>query len=246
VEGCPSCIAVVTTGPATATANPQLLRPGLRSEIVAIPAGMFLEKEWGQPNDSRCASKGEGQSSQAERLSLRPAVHFVSGVGEHREHTAVRTPGTSRSAETGYTVGVSNSSRSARWNQTRAPHSVSEAYTILGVGRNAGYEAVRTGCIRAIKIGKRVVIPKAEIERLLSGEPAQAAGSAVSPDKPLIESLQCVATFCGRRQDCKTGGARRATRDGWSAKNYLQRIQASAITQARTCPPQFADRLHSQ
>ena len=49
MEVCSSCTAVVAAAPpvaATATPNPQLLPPGMRSEIVAILAGMFLEKQW--------------------------------------------------------------------------------------------------------------------------------------------------------------------------------------------------------
>ena len=42
MEVCSSCTAVVAvTEPVSATANPQLLPPGMRSEIVAILAGMF-------------------------------------------------------------------------------------------------------------------------------------------------------------------------------------------------------------
>ena len=47
MEVCRPCTAVVAaTEPVAATANPQLLPPGMRSEIVAILAGMFLEKQW--------------------------------------------------------------------------------------------------------------------------------------------------------------------------------------------------------
>lgn len=47
MEVCSSCTAVVgTSAPIAATANPQLLPPGMRSEIVAILAGMFLDKQW--------------------------------------------------------------------------------------------------------------------------------------------------------------------------------------------------------
>jgi len=47
MEVCSSCTAVVAAAePVAATANPQLLPPGLRSEIVSILAGMFLEKRW--------------------------------------------------------------------------------------------------------------------------------------------------------------------------------------------------------
>jgi len=47
MEVCSSCTAVVAAAePVAATANPQLLPPRMRSEIVAILAGMFLEKQW--------------------------------------------------------------------------------------------------------------------------------------------------------------------------------------------------------
>jgi hypothetical protein len=49
MEVCSSCTAVVAATPPvapTATPNPQLLPSGVRSEIVGILAGMFLEKQW--------------------------------------------------------------------------------------------------------------------------------------------------------------------------------------------------------
>jgi len=45
IEVCSSSTAAVA-GPVAATANPQLLPPDMRSEIVSILAGMFLEKQW--------------------------------------------------------------------------------------------------------------------------------------------------------------------------------------------------------
>ena len=47
MEVCSSCTAVVAvTEPVAAAANPQLLPPDMRSEIVAILAGMLLDKQW--------------------------------------------------------------------------------------------------------------------------------------------------------------------------------------------------------
>jgi hypothetical protein len=47
MEVCSSYTAVVAvTEPVAATANPQLMPPGMRSEIVAILAGMLLDKQW--------------------------------------------------------------------------------------------------------------------------------------------------------------------------------------------------------
>ena len=47
IEVCSSSTAAVAvTEPVAAAANPQLLPPGMRSDIVAILAGMFLKKQW--------------------------------------------------------------------------------------------------------------------------------------------------------------------------------------------------------
>jgi hypothetical protein len=45
--------------------------------------------------------------------------------------------------------------------------SVPDAGKLLGIGRNAAYEAARRGDIPTIKIGKRVVVPTALLKRML-------------------------------------------------------------------------------
>mgnify|MGYP000908402718 CR=1 FL=1 len=49
---------------------------------------------------------------------------------------------------------------------------VEEAATMLGIGRNTAYEAVRQGRfpVPVVKIGKRYVIPRLPLERLLAGD----------------------------------------------------------------------------
>ena len=47
---------------------------------------------------------------------------------------------------------------------------VPEAGKALGIGRNQAYEAVRKGLIPSLKIGKRLLVPKAALDRLLAGE----------------------------------------------------------------------------
>jgi len=54
----------------------------------------------------------------------------------------------------------------------RATLSVTEAGKILGIGRNQAYEAAHRGEIPTIKIGKRLLVPKAAFERLLEGNAA--------------------------------------------------------------------------
>ncbi|MGD9118064.1 MAG: helix-turn-helix domain-containing protein [Dehalococcoidia bacterium] len=47
--------------------------------------------------------------------------------------------------------------------------SVQKAANLLGISRNATYEAVRIGEIPSIKIGRRVIIPRAALMKMLSG-----------------------------------------------------------------------------
>ncbi len=45
---------------------------------------------------------------------------------------------------------------------------VPEVGKALGIGRNQAYEAVRKGLIPSLKIGKRLLVPKAALDRLLA------------------------------------------------------------------------------
>jgi excisionase family DNA binding protein len=47
--------------------------------------------------------------------------------------------------------------------------SVEEAGRVLGIGGSAAYEAVRRGEIPAIRLGRRIVVPRAALERMLGG-----------------------------------------------------------------------------
>lgn len=49
---------------------------------------------------------------------------------------------------------------------------VPEAGRILGLSRNAAYDAAARGEIPTIRIGKRLLVPKAALERLLNGQAA--------------------------------------------------------------------------
>lgn len=51
-------------------------------------------------------------------------------------------------------------------------YSVEEAAKLLGIGRNQAYEAARTKAIPTIKIGKRILVPRVGLERLLEGRAA--------------------------------------------------------------------------
>jgi excisionase family DNA binding protein len=46
--------------------------------------------------------------------------------------------------------------------------SVGEAAKLLGIGRNLCYERVKIGEIPAIKIGRRILVPRLALEKLLA------------------------------------------------------------------------------
>ena len=49
----------------------------------------------------------------------------------------------------------------------RLTYTVDEASKMLGLSRNSGYEGVARGDIPSIRVGKRLLIPKAALDRLL-------------------------------------------------------------------------------
>jgi excisionase family DNA binding protein len=62
--------------------------------------------------------------------------------------------------------------------------SVEEARRILGLSRGLTYEAIRNGEIPSIRIGHRILVPKAALERLLavSGNAIPESGAKASAD----------------------------------------------------------------
>lgn len=49
----------------------------------------------------------------------------------------------------------------------RATATIAEAAQRLGIGRNAAYEAAERGDIPSIRIGKRILVPLAALDRML-------------------------------------------------------------------------------
>lgn len=54
---------------------------------------------------------------------------------------------------------------------------VDETAAVLRLGRNTVYEAIREGCLPAIRIKRRILVPKAALKRFLSGESSLPASS---------------------------------------------------------------------
>ncbi|MFN7148990.1 MAG: helix-turn-helix domain-containing protein [Microthrixaceae bacterium] len=62
-----------------------------------------------------------------------------------------------------------------RWTVT-----VEEAAQMLGISRSSAYECVRRGELRALRLGRRLVVPRSALEELLGGTPASAVASTES------------------------------------------------------------------
>ena len=57
--------------------------------------------------------------------------------------------------------------KKGRMEDKRKTLTITEAAKILGIGRNQAYEAARRGEIPTIKIGRRILVPLAALERKL-------------------------------------------------------------------------------
>lgn len=56
---------------------------------------------------------------------------------------------------------------------TRITMSVEEAAAMIGLGRNAAYEAVRRGDIPSVRIGGRIFVPVASFRKLFDVDTAK-------------------------------------------------------------------------
>lgn len=52
---------------------------------------------------------------------------------------------------------------------------VEEAARVLGIGRGSAYEAARVGHLPTIRIGRRLLVPRVALERLLAGDQSSPA-----------------------------------------------------------------------
>jgi excisionase family DNA binding protein len=53
-----------------------------------------------------------------------------------------------------------------------ATYTIEEAAKILRIGRSSAYSAAERGELPTIRLGKRILVPKAALDRLLAGEAA--------------------------------------------------------------------------
>lgn len=52
----------------------------------------------------------------------------------------------------------------------RCTYTMVEAARLLGIGRTVAYEAARQGQIPTIRVGRRLLVPRAALERMLRGD----------------------------------------------------------------------------
>ena len=52
--------------------------------------------------------------------------------------------------------------------ENKLVYSVTETAELLGIGRSKAYELVRSGTIPSLRLGRRIVIPKLALSRLLA------------------------------------------------------------------------------
>ena len=50
-------------------------------------------------------------------------------------------------------------------------YSVVEAAGVLGIGKDLAYSLVRTGQLRTVRLGRRIIVPRHAIDELLSRQP---------------------------------------------------------------------------
>jgi excisionase family DNA binding protein len=48
------------------------------------------------------------------------------------------------------------------------PYTISEAADLLRVGRNQAYQAAKSGELPCIRLGKRILVPRAALDRILA------------------------------------------------------------------------------
>lgn len=62
--------------------------------------------------------------------------------------------------------------------------SIEEAAHVLGIGRGLAYELARTGQLPVLRLGRRIVVPRAQLETMLASEAS--AGAVTGSQEPRV------------------------------------------------------------
>jgi excisionase family DNA binding protein len=58
----------------------------------------------------------------------------------------------------------------------KATLTIAEAASVLGIGRNSAYAAARQGQLPTVRMGKRLLVPIARLEKMLGGGTGNGGG----------------------------------------------------------------------
>ena len=67
--------------------------------------------------------------------------------------------------------------------EERLTLTIKETATLLGIGRQLAYDKAKTGEIPVLKIGKRLLVPRQALERLLQEPSTVRTGLGQNPNK---------------------------------------------------------------
>ncbi len=80
----------------------------------------------------------------------------------------------------------------------RLTYSIEEAGQALGIGKDSVYELTRRGELRSVRVGRRILIPRAAVEEYLGitrGESPAPAGGAGRDHPGLVEEATYIVTI---------------------------------------------------
>ncbi|MFA5064942.1 MAG: helix-turn-helix domain-containing protein [Dehalococcoidia bacterium] len=69
-------------------------------------------------------------------------------------------------------------------------YNVEETGKALGLSRASAYKAVHDGSIPTIRLGRRIVVPRVQLEKLLNGKQADAK----QIERPMVEKINMEVT----------------------------------------------------
>ena len=67
---------------------------------------------------------------------------------------------------------------------------VTEVAEALGISRMSAYAAVRTGVIPSVRIGRRVLVPRVALDRLVETATAAPSQQSMSEEPPPVRRFQ--------------------------------------------------------
>ena len=121
----------------------QLLATATPGQVIPDPTGAT-------PEPGRLVTVGDAPYWAADPVALREALRDLTPPGDRKQEA-------SAAAAVAASPG-------------RLTLTVEEASALLGISRAFAYEAVRRGEIPSIRIGRRVLVPKIALERLVGGD----------------------------------------------------------------------------